>query len=605
MIPSLRLLVATLTIYGLAAVSAQAQPLSDPHSDVLVLSPVELQARDTAVRALPSPAAAGQGERVSYKAFNGRTYPLTRFRGRHVDLLLPDTWTRPGALSVEQIWSFVDRSDLVYQHLLDLMGAPPAGKGRLPVALVPDTCGGGCAFRGVKGIEILDNPRLRPYLWEEIAADVPSGILVHEMTHNFDLVSSYIAYTPDPAHAWTSFLSYYYNPYTREGWLGMPFEDVVTEWNEISGRYFRDPKADWRRCVRDGRCEDRGITPDLAWGGLSFRLALLDGPRAARGFLAFLRDDRQSHPRPPGTAEAKNDLYVRAWAAGTGRNLSCVMDAWRWPLSDSLRETLARRYPEANPDCQDRDGDGFSPLQGDCDDRRPVIRPGAAERLPDIDDDCDGRLDEKVWREPVGGDFPEPPQLTLPAEIIATAGGAEDDSFLFSLGSPGRVRIKGCPSRNGAIVLFDDTGARRDLLHLSAGFCTDEVIALDAGIWRALVSLVGDEGGARYSISIESSPPWPPAPWARTAPPSRQGGDFVLTAASLLPKPPGPGAEIRFWVSGLGFVGTVPYAEDAAFVWTPPPGFDPVADGLTYRAQLLVRGVPAHVITRPRPFAVP
>lgn len=601
---SLRLLVVFLMIAGLACVPVHAQPLSDLHSDVLLLSPVELQARDTAVRVLAGPAAE-RGERVAYRAFNGKVYELTRFKGKHVDVLLPDPWLRPGALTPEQAQAFTDRNDVMYQHFLDLVGAPPAGKGRLPIAVVPETCGGGCALRGAKGVELYDFPESRPYYWREIAEDAPSGTLIHEMTHNFDLFSSYVAYTWDPAHAWTSLLTYYYHPYTREGLTDLPFEDLVKQWVWTSGRYFRDPEADWRRCVRDDRClEDRGITAELAWAGFAYRLALLDGPQAVRGFLAFLRAYKQSH-QPPRSAEAKNDLYVEALSAGARRNLSCVADAWRWHLSDNLRERLGRRYPGPNPDCQDRDGDGFSPIQGDCNDRRPLIHPGAAEQLPGVDEDCDGRVDEEIWSEPAGGDFAEPQQLTLPAEVIATAGGLDADSFLFNLESPGRVWIEGCPSRDGTVVLFDEAGAQHGILPLTAGACLPYLLPLDAGTWKAEAGLTGRTGGAPYSISIEASPPWPPEPWAQTAPPERQGNSFVLTAASLLSSPPAPGAKVRFWVSGRGIVGTVPYADAATFVWTPPAGLDPVAEGLTYRVQLLVGGAPGHVITRPQSFAAP
>src|SRR5215210_9259930 len=45
--------------------------------------------------------------------------------------------------------------------------------------------------------------------------------------------------------------------------------------------------------------------------------------------------------------------------------------------------------------------DGFSPLQGDCNDRWAAVHPGAPERLRNVDDDCDGRVDDKVWPWPL------------------------------------------------------------------------------------------------------------------------------------------------------------------------------------------------------------
>ena len=42
---------------------------------------------------------------------------------------------------------------------------------------------------------------------------------------------------------------------------------------------------------------------------------------------------------------------------------------------------------------RDRDGDGFTEEQGDCDDTNPLIRP--RQRLCDgVDQDCDGTVDE-------------------------------------------------------------------------------------------------------------------------------------------------------------------------------------------------------------------
>ena len=578
----------------------QAQPIlaNELVDDALVPSPADLKARASAVRVLPGPAAAG-GERVSYTSFfTGQKYVLTRFHGRYVDVLLPDTWTEPGALSEAQIRAYVDRNDLIYQQLLDLTGAPPSGNGPLPIAVISRTCGLGCGYVGAKGIEMEDEPEFRSSFWQEIAEDMPSGVIIHEMTHNFDLFSRYVSYPFDSSHAWTNFISYYYSAYTHEGGVNTTPDEVTRYWLTTTAPYFQDPGAEWELCVRDGHCLDRYIRSELAWGGFSFRLGLLEGPQSVRGFLAFLLAYRQSN-QPPATPEGKDDLYLEAWAAGTGHNLSCVADAWRWHLSDSLRERMGQLYGASNPLCQDLDRDGFSPLLGDCDDRRAAVRPGAPERIPRVDDDCDGRVDETVLREPEGRDFAASQRLILSTEISGVTPGSDMDTFMFGLKAPRRVWLEGCSADFGSLSLV--RGTRREGLPMYGSGCYQGAFPLSAGIWTLEVG-ISPANGSRYQVALENAAPWPVAPWARTAPPRRRGGSFVLTAATTLRNPPGPGAQVRFWVSGQGVVATVPYSRVASFIWEPPPGVDPAAEGLTYRAQLLVGGIPAAEITRPQPF---
>ena len=42
----------------------------------------------------------------------------------------------------------------------------------------------------------------------------------------------------------------------------------------------------------------------------------------------------------------------------------------------------------------DDDGDGFTEAQGDCDDQNAEIHPGADEYCNNLDDDCDGAIDD-------------------------------------------------------------------------------------------------------------------------------------------------------------------------------------------------------------------
>jgi hypothetical protein len=46
--------------------------------------------------------------------------------------------------------------------------------------------------------------------------------------------------------------------------------------------------------------------------------------------------------------------------------------------------------------CEDLDGDGWTVLQGDCDDANPSVHPGAIEVCNGMDDDCDGLIDNNA-----------------------------------------------------------------------------------------------------------------------------------------------------------------------------------------------------------------
>ena len=92
------------------------------------------------------------------------------------------------------------------------------------------------------------------------------------------------------------------------------------------------------------------------------------------------------------------------------------------------------------PEAVDADDDGFTSAQGDCDDADPEVHPAAEERCNELDDDCDGLLDEAdddlqggflVWEDADGdgyGDDEEGPQrlCEVPTGWVGTAGDCDD-----------------------------------------------------------------------------------------------------------------------------------------------------------------------------------
>jgi hypothetical protein len=80
--------------------------------------------------------------------------------------------------------------------------------------------------------------------------------------------------------------------------------------------------------------------------------------------------------------------------------------------------------------------------------------------------------------------------------------------------------------------------------------------------------------------------------------PVAQDGAYLLTAAAF-ESHAGGADQIRFWVDGIGLVGTVPYQDRAVFRWH-PAGLPTGAYG--YRAQLLSGGVPVSDMTPSSPL---
>ena len=81
----------------------------------------------------------------------------------------------------------------------------------------------------------------------------------------------------------------------------------------------------------------------------------------------------------------------------------------------------------------DKDGDGFTESQGDCDDANPAIHPQAAEVCNGVDDDCDDETDEGN----VCGGLPPDPADVAPPVVpgVATTLGAATE-FLYTGGNP-------------------------------------------------------------------------------------------------------------------------------------------------------------------------
>jgi hypothetical protein len=405
---------------------------------------------------------------ISYKAFDGKTHQVVENRGRYVNVLISTAAVDGPTFTSDHIEEMVDRLDMLYVLYTELMQEEPAGSGLLTIAFIPQTCGMGCGLVGAKGFEILSIPRNYENIIRELNAGRLESVLLHEMAHNFDTFSAYLHYLPDHAHAWTDIFEFFAPfRYARVSSHGAAPDDLFNSpVSAVWKKYVTEESANWQRCVIDGACTDMGLSANGLWAMLYYRIEAEHGITALLDSFKFLRNYADLYP-PPTTNEEKEGLRILSLAMGAGANLTCYMDALKWPIPTKIKKELERTFGDGNAFCPDQDGDGFSTINGDCDDLDASRNISALEiGQNNIDDDCDDVIDEVNLIEKDAGttadNFTHTVQTQLPFEVKGSSANPDDrDKFSFSLPASGRIRVTLCASGGfkGWVVALQDDGS--------------------------------------------------------------------------------------------------------------------------------------------------
>ena len=558
----------------------------------------------------PVPAqAAADGDIVSYQAFDGTVYSLRQFNGRYTALLLKQQDL--DLFTIARVRDLLDRTDILYAHFTEFLPLEPSGTGLARIAFVT-TCGGGCGFIGIKGIEI-DPQFLNPNGWQSEGVYGGSGpyvYILHEMTHNFDRYSNYIMYGSDVGHAWTDFMNFYIGVYDSFGSASLnPDELLQSRIDAYFLPYLAYPGSTWEACIRDNLCNPSASMQQHTQGGLVLRVAQLHGPVAMRQAFTYLQNAITTRGLNASfmTTLQKNDLLIESLSYGAAANLACYFDAWHWPVSSALRAQLASAF-SGNPICQDIDNDGYSPLTGDCDDSDPALHPGAVETLNGIDDDCDGIIDDLLFTE--SGDFSDSPAsallLPVPDRVLGTISSTTDsDNFKINLAGESIVRftLKSVGGFKGWFFLLNQgSDSWRTFMYVGEGASESLQLTLGPGQWNFYVAYNAASNPGPYELITRVPPPWP-RPFSTSTAASDQPNHYVLVA------PPIPSylsiysnVVARFWVSGIGWVGSVPAsaAMQTPFGWSAPTGLD--VQALSYRVQFVAGGIPVSDVSSPSGF---
>jgi hypothetical protein len=164
------------------------------------------------------------------------------------------------------------------------------------------------------------------------------------------------------------------------------------------------------------------------------------------------------------------------------------------------------------------------------------------------------------------------------------------DDFSFVVDAPKTVSITVHSDSDfaGWLFVIDASGGWLGYHKCNAGQSATQKYFLDeAREWRIELALNVNSNPGDYSIVIEDAQTLPLQSFGETAPVDAPWDDLTLTVDTQelsYPVANGTPTAIRFWVTGVGEVGTVPYSENASLTWSP----DGVPGGLYgYSAQLL------------------
>src|SRR5204863_7096738 len=122
---------------------------------------------------------------------------------------------------------------LTYAELQQITPGEPHVDGLLTIAVIHTGNLAGHAGSNFKGVEISE-AELDSTI-QNLNNDTPSPVLLHELSHNFDLWILYLSLGyPDSTHAWTTFLIPFIQYYSRASTLQSDadslFQKKITEY---------------------------------------------------------------------------------------------------------------------------------------------------------------------------------------------------------------------------------------------------------------------------------------------------------------------------------------------------------------------------------------
>jgi hypothetical protein len=240
-----------------------------------------------------------------------------------------------------------------------------------------------------------------------------------------------------------------------------------------------------------------------------------------------------------------------------------------------------------SPYCNDLDHDGYSQLQGDFNDNNATVYPNAPEIVDGLDNDLNGAVDEVLVSQSSSftNNFSSPLLVPWPVRITGTltsntgsnAGSAHFFKIDVTTTVDLRFQLKNTGNFNGYIQVYNLDGSGYSSEYVSGlSQPSDLTVTFTPGEWHFSV-IFGVSGGlGNYELVVAKALPRVDPLLFAGAPIAQSGGQIRLSVPQVSQQLASRSTEVRFWVSGYGWVGssTVPGSGSSFLDWVPSAGAD-------------------------------
>jgi hypothetical protein len=335
---------------GQPAAPAPVHQTADLRSSAVAATPASGQhpQRSPLAQTPPAPAFPQTPPAVSYRSIEGDDLTLYAYVGTHVALLAPSP-----DLDQDVAASIVATLDGVYTYYAQATGRTPYlylnYAGRTTVAVVPSTCGYGCAYLGATGIELL-TPAFDILYTGVRDRNEYDQVVFYEFGRNFWFYGDQVEYRgADDTGAITTGYAVFMRFMAMQATGAAPgpfgqydfayFEDEVVG---LLGRCLTDPACTWDNTLR------AGVAPPnpIGLGATDLFASILFDLRTRYGADLINRIWREVERRPNAVAtQDAVDNFILAACAATNQNLTDLfVDHYRWPMSPSARQEAHLRF---------------------------------------------------------------------------------------------------------------------------------------------------------------------------------------------------------------------------------------------------------------------